>query len=202
MDLWSYYSLHCLGLHKTDTQHPEYFQQPVLISSFSLKQLVSARMQRLRDCWCSTMQTPTIAAIEDGPLSTRLSPEMTWRSSTSLWKGVPRLSQQMPTGSPPYLWQLRVGSWKLWDILQDVVSTALHASIHLILNSEFPNNSSWLRFSVSGGKAKPAEALKPLCSWWWNWVGSFTEHGLDTCASSAFIHGHPLWDLVLSDCIS
>lgn len=91
---------------------------------FSLKQLVSARMQRLQDCWCSTMQIPTIAAIGDGPRSMRLSPETTWRSWISLWKGVPRLSQQMPTASLPYLWQLRVGSWKLWDTLQDVVSIA------------------------------------------------------------------------------
>lgn len=50
---------------------------------------------------------------------------------------------------------------------------SLHTSIHLILNnSVFPSNSPWLSFSVSGGRALPAEALRAFCSWWWNWVGS------------------------------
>lgn len=100
------------------------------------KQLVSARMQRPQDCWYSTMLIPTIVVIEDGLLSMRLSPVMTWRLLISLWKGVPRLSLQMPMGLLLYLWQLRVGSWKLWDTSQNVVSTVvpLHVFTRLILN--------------------------------------------------------------------
>lgn len=115
---------------------------------FSSKQPVSARTQRLQDSWYNTMLIPTTAAIEDGLLSMRLSPEMTWRLWISWWKGVPRLSLQTPMGSLLYLWQLRVGSWKLWDTWQNVVSRVVPLIHHCSKYFKGPINFPWLSFSI------------------------------------------------------
>lgn len=83
--------LYCLMLHEMDTTTPRIFSKACPNHfPFFPKQLVSVRMQRLRDSWYSTTLIPTIVAIEDGLLSMRLCPEMTWRLLISLWKGVPR----------------------------------------------------------------------------------------------------------------
>lgn len=118
---------------------------------FSSKQPVSARMQRLQDSWYSTMLIPTTAAIEDGLLSMRLSPEMTWRLWISWWKEVPRLSLQIPMGSLLYLWQLRVGSWKLWDTWQNVVSRVVPLIHYCLFHPWYfkgPINFPCLSFSI------------------------------------------------------
>lgn len=85
-------------------------------------QLASARMWRQWGFWCSTTQTPTIAATEAGQLCTSLFLAMTWRSWRSWWAEVPRWNPRMPMASPPYLWPPRVGNWRRWDSWPSTVS--------------------------------------------------------------------------------
>lgn len=145
MDLWSYYGLlvlYCFGLHETDTQHPEYFQKPVLVSSvFSetaceRKNAEAARLlvQYNADTnhRCNRGWTALHEAVSRNDLEI----------IDILVKGGAKIESANAYGITSLFVAAESGQLEALRYLARCGEYGLHASINLTLNnSEFPSNT-------------------------------------------------------------